>query len=142
MQEGNKCVSSKTADSIIEDDDEVFVSSRTTEDLFTVIHRSKRKLLGWKDSGDAFGSRQSSVSPVKNSSSSNTDSAYGTLSLCRTSSKNEDFKALLQRKGSKTSLGSRPSAAELLKTTNPLARRVVNEFAPEIEKSGNTKTLP
>ncbi|XP_063793110.1 NHS-like protein 2 isoform X4 [Pseudophryne corroboree] len=35
----NKCVSSKTADSIIEDDDEVFVSSRTTEDLFTVIHR-------------------------------------------------------------------------------------------------------
>ncbi|XP_077139440.1 NHS-like protein 2 isoform X1 [Ranitomeya variabilis] len=142
MQEGNKCVSSKTADSIIEDDDEVFVSSRTTEDLFTVIHRSKRKLLGWKDSGDAFGSRQSSVSPVKNSSSSNTDSAYGTLSLCRTSSKNEDFKALLQRKGSKSSLGSRPSAAELLKTTNPLARRVMNEFAPEIEKSGNTKTLP
>lgn len=39
MQEENKCVSSKTADSIIEDDDEVFVSSRTTEDLFTVIHR-------------------------------------------------------------------------------------------------------
>ncbi|KAM3912358.1 NHS-like protein 2 isoform 2-T2 [Leptodactylus fuscus] len=142
MQEESKCVSSKTADSIIEDDDEVFVSSRTTEDLFTVIHRSKRKLLGWKDSGDQFGSRQSSVSPVKNSSSSNSDSSYGTLSISRTSSKNEDFKALLQRKGSKSSLGSRPSAAELLKTTNPLARRVMNEFAPEIEKSGNTKTLP
>lgn len=142
MQEENKCVSSKTADSIIEDDDEVFVSSRTTEDLFTVIHRSKRKLLGWKDSGDSFGSRQSSVSPVKNSSSSNSDSSYGTLSISRTSSKTEDFKALLQRKGSKTGLGSRPSAAELLKTTNPLARRVMNEFAPEIEKSGNTKTLP
>ncbi|XP_066437043.1 NHS-like protein 2 isoform X2 [Eleutherodactylus coqui] len=141
-QEESKCVSSKTADSIIEDDDEVFVSSRTTEDLFTVIHRSKRKLLGWKDSGDSFGSRQSSVSPVKNSSSSNSDSSYGTLSISRTSSKNEDFKALLQRKGSKSSLGSRPSAAELLKTTNPLARRVMNEFAPEIEKSGHTKTLP
>ncbi|XP_069842459.1 NHS-like protein 2 isoform X2 [Dendropsophus ebraccatus] len=141
MAEENKCVSSKTAESIIEDDDEVFVSSRTTEDLFTVIHRSKRKLLGWKDSGD-FGSRQSSVSPVKNSSSSNSDSSYGTLSISRTSSKNEDFKALLQRKGSKSSLGSRPSAAELLKTTNPLARRVMNEFAPEIEKSGNPKTLP
>lgn len=104
--------------------------------------RSKRKLLGWKDSGDSFGSRQSSVSPVKNSSSSNSDSSYGTLSISRTSSKTEDFKALLQRKGSKTGLGSRPSAAELLKTTNPLARRVMNEFAPEIEKSGNTKTLP
>ncbi|KAG8448089.1 hypothetical protein GDO86_015253 [Hymenochirus boettgeri] len=141
--EDNRCVSSKTAESITEDDDEVFVSSRTTEDLFTVIHRSKRKLLGWKDSGDSFGSRQSSVSPVKNTgSSSNSDSSIGTMSIARTSSKNEDFKALLQRKGSKSSIGSRPSAAELLKTTNPLARRVMNEFAPEIEKSGSTKTLP
>ncbi|KAM4695692.1 NHS-like protein 2 [Rhinophrynus dorsalis] len=142
--EENRCVSSKTAESITEDDDEVFFSSsRTTEDLFTVIHRSKRKLLGWKDSGDSFGSRQSSVSPVKNSSSSpNSDSAMGTMSITRTSSKNEDFKALLQRKGSKTSLGSRPSAAELLKTTNPLARRVMNEFAPEIERNSSSKTLP
>ncbi|KAM9326592.1 NHS-like protein 2 [Gastrophryne carolinensis] len=140
--EDNKCVSNKTADSITEDDDEVFVSSRTTEDLFTLIHRSKRKLLGWKDSGDSFGSRQSAVSPIKNSSSYNSDLSMGTLSISRTSSKNEDFKALLQRKGSKSSLGARPSAAELLKTTNPLARRVISEFAPEIEKSGNTKTLP
>ncbi|XP_053328503.1 NHS-like protein 2 isoform X2 [Spea bombifrons] len=139
----NRCVSRKTAESIIEDDDEVFVSSRTTEDLFTVIHRSKRKLLGWKDSGDSFGSRQSSVSPIKNSSgSTNSDFSTGTLSTIGTSSKNEDFKALLQRKGSKSSLGSRPSAAELLKTTNPLARRVMNEFAPEIEKNSNSKTLP
>ncbi|XP_041428505.1 NHS-like protein 2 isoform X2 [Xenopus laevis] len=138
-----KSVSNKTAESITEDDDEVFVSSRTTEDLFTVIHRSKRKLLGWKDSGDSFGSRQSSVSPVKNSgSSTSSDYSTGTLSSSRSSSKNEDFKALLQRKGSKSNIGSRPSAAELLKTTNPLARRVMNEFAPEIEKSGSTKTLP
>ncbi|KAM4663428.1 NHS-like protein 2 [Discoglossus pictus] len=143
MSEENRCVATKTADSITEDDDEVFVTSRTTEDLFTVIHRSKRKLLGWKDSGDSFGSRQSSVSPVKNSTSSTSiDSSCGTMTITRTSSKNEDFKALLQRKGSKSSLGSRPSAAELLKTTNPLARRVMNEFAPEIDKSGNSKTLP
>ncbi|XP_072287095.1 NHS-like protein 2 isoform X2 [Pyxicephalus adspersus] len=138
--EGHKCVSSKTAESINEDDDEVFVSSRTTEDLFTLIHRSKRKLLGWKDSGDSFGSRQSSVSPIKISYSTNSDT--GTLSISRTSSKNEDFKALLQRKGSKSSIGARPSAAELLKTTNPLARRVMSEFAPEIEKNSNLKTLP
>ncbi|XP_063288314.1 NHS-like protein 2 isoform X1 [Pelobates fuscus] len=143
MSGDHRSVSRKTAESITEYDDEVFVSSRTTEDLFTVIHRSKRKLLGWKDSGDAFGSRQSSVSPVKSSSSSTlSDFSTGTLNITRTSSKNEDFKALLQRKGSKSSLGSRPSAAELLKTTNPLARRVMNEFAPEIEKSGNMKTLP
>lgn len=31
--------SDKTADSIAEEDDDVFVTSRTTEDLFTVIHR-------------------------------------------------------------------------------------------------------
>ncbi|XP_053554969.1 NHS-like protein 2 isoform X2 [Bombina bombina] len=141
--EDNRCVANKTAESITEDDDEVFVSSRTTEDLFTVIHRSKRKLLGWKDSGDTFSSRQSLVSPVKNSvSTASNDSSSGTMTLSRTSSKNEDFKALLQRKGSKSGLGTRPSAAELLKTTNPLARRVMNEFAPEIEKSGSSKTLP
>lgn len=140
LPEDSKCVSNKTAESITEDDDEVFVGSRTTEDLFTLIHRSKRKLLGWKDSGDSFGSRQSSMSPIKISYSTNSD--LGTLSISRTSSKNEDFKALLQRKGSKSSIGARPSAAELLKTTNPLARRVMSEFAPEMEKNGNTKTLP
>ncbi|XP_075429089.1 NHS-like protein 2 isoform X3 [Ascaphus truei] len=143
VSEEHRCVGSKTAESITEDDDEVFVSSRTTEDLFTVIHRSKRKLLGWKDSGETFASRQNSVSPVKNSCSSTTsDSPTGSSSTTRSSSKNEDFKALLQRKGSKTGLGSRPSAAELLKTTNPLARRVMNEFAPEIEKNSCSKTLP
>ncbi|XP_018419746.1 PREDICTED: NHS-like protein 2 [Nanorana parkeri] len=140
MPEDGKCVSRKTAECITEDDDEVFVSSRTTEDLFTLIHRSKRKLLGWKDSGDSFGSRQSSMSPIKISYATNSDT--GTLSISRTSSKTEDFKALLQRKGSKSSIGARPSAAELLKTTNPLARRVMSEFAPEFEKNGNTKTLP
>lgn len=31
--------SDKTAESIVEEDDEVFTTSRTTEDLFTVIHR-------------------------------------------------------------------------------------------------------
>ncbi|XP_074863864.1 NHS-like protein 2 isoform X3 [Carettochelys insculpta] len=33
------CASDKTAESIAEEDDEVFVTTRTTEDLFTVIHR-------------------------------------------------------------------------------------------------------
>lgn len=32
-------VSDKTAESITEEDDDVFVTTRTTEDLFTVIHR-------------------------------------------------------------------------------------------------------
>lgn len=33
-------ISDKTAEWIAEEDDDVFVVSRTTEDLFTVIHRS------------------------------------------------------------------------------------------------------
>ncbi|XP_072482415.1 NHS-like protein 2 isoform X2 [Notamacropus eugenii] len=125
--------SDKTAESIAEDDDDVFVTSRTTEDLFTVIHRSKRKLLGWKEPGEAFASsRLTSHSTAKNPAGSpNSEAAatglYGSSN--RITSRNEDFKALLQKKGSKSSLGSRPSAAELLKTTNPLARRVVTEFA-------------
>ncbi|XP_029463400.1 NHS-like protein 2 isoform X2 [Rhinatrema bivittatum] len=143
IAEEKNFVSDKTAESIAEDDDDVFMTSRTTEDLFTVIHRSKRKLLGWKDPGDAFSSRQSSLSPVKNTPESPTNESPtgggGSLKSC---SKNEDFKALLQRKGSKTSLGSRTSAAELLKTTNPLARRVLTEFAPELENTACSKPQP
>ncbi|XP_074924798.1 NHS-like protein 2 isoform X5 [Chelonoidis abingdonii] len=136
-------VSDKTAESIVEEDDDVFVMTRTTEDLFTVIHRSKRKLLGWKEPGDAFGSRQNSHSPVKNPAG---------LPACesppvgagpgRASSRNEDFKALLQKKGSKASPGTRTSAAELLKSTNPLARRVMMEFAPELDNPSGARTQP
>ncbi|XP_053129418.1 NHS-like protein 2 isoform X2 [Hemicordylus capensis] len=124
-------VSDKTAESITEEEDDVFVTSRTTEDLFTVIHRSKRKLLGWKEPSDTFGSQgrmQNAQVPSKNT--------MGSFSIeCpltghpRTSSRNEDFKALLQKKGGKGASGIRTSAAELLKTTNPLARRVMTEFA-------------
>ncbi|XP_053931340.1 NHS-like protein 2 isoform X2 [Cuculus canorus] len=133
--------SHKTADSITEEDDDVFVTSRTTEDLFTMIHRSKRKVLGRKEPGDTFSSRPNSHSPVKTSGSPTGESpAAG--STGKSSSRNEDFKALLQKKSSKTSLGTRPSAAELLKTTNPLARRVMTEFAPELDGANNPKSQP
>ncbi|XP_019376706.1 PREDICTED: NHS-like protein 2 isoform X1 [Gavialis gangeticus] len=136
-------VSDKTAESIVEEDDDVFVTSRTTEDLFTVIHRSKRKLLGWKEPGDSFGSRPNSHSPVKNTSGSPTsESPTATVVIGKTSSRNEDFKALLQKKGNKTSPGTRTSAAELLKTTNPLARRVMTEFASELDNVSGPKSQP
>ncbi|KAJ7310258.1 hypothetical protein JRQ81_007157 [Phrynocephalus forsythii] len=119
-------VNEKTAESITEEDDEVFVTSRTTEDLFTVIHRSKRKLLGWKEPSDAFGNRPNSQAPSKNAvGPPSNECPPGNT---RTSSRNEDFKALLQKKGGKGATGIRTSAAELLKTTNPLARRVMTEF--------------
>ncbi|NXK12527.1 NHSL2 protein, partial [Herpetotheres cachinnans] len=131
--------SDKTADSITEEDDDVFVTSRTTEDLFTVIHRSKRKVLGRKEPGDTFGSRPNSHSPVKTSGSPTSETPAAASSTGKSSSRNEDFKALLQKKSSKTSPGTRPSAAELLKTTNPLARRVMTEFAPELDGANSPK---
>ncbi|NWI09875.1 NHSL2 protein, partial [Crypturellus soui] len=131
--------SDKTADSIAEEDDDVFMASRTTEDLFTVIHRSKRKVLGWKEPGDTFSSRPNSHSPVKTSGSPTSESPAVAISTGKSSSRNEDFKALLQKKSSKTSPGTRPSAAELLKTTNPLARRVITEFAPELDGANSPK---
>ncbi|XP_071899245.1 NHS-like protein 2 isoform X7 [Anas platyrhynchos] len=134
--------SDKTADSIAEEDDDVFVAARTTEDLFTVIHRSKRKVLGRKEPGDTFGSRPNSHSPVKTSGSPTSESPAAVVSTGKSSSRNEDFKALLQKKSSKTSAGTRPSAAELLKTTNPLARRVMTEFAPELDGANSPKSQP
>ncbi|NXK79299.1 NHSL2 protein, partial [Amazona guildingii] len=134
--------SDKTAESIAEDDDEVFVTSRTTEDLFTVIHRSKRKVLGRKEPGDTFASRPNSHSPATTSGSPTSEAPAAVAvaapgSTGKSSSRNEDFKALLQKKSSKTSAGTRPSAAELLKTTNPLARRVMTEFAPELDSASS-----
>lgn len=114
-----------------ETDDDLLASTpttHTTEDLFTIIHRSKRKVLGRKEPSDSFGSRQSLVSPVKHSTSGS-DIRNLTLGSQRSSSRNENFMALLQKKGSKSSSGgARVSAMELLKSTNPLARRVT-EFS-------------
>ncbi|XP_027753678.1 NHS-like protein 2 isoform X3 [Empidonax traillii] len=134
--------SDKTAESIVEEDDEVFTTSRTTEDLFTVIHRSKRKVLGRKEPGDTFSSRPTSHSPVKTSGSPTSESPAAAGSSGKSSSRNKDFKALLQKKSSKTSPGTRPSAAELLKTTNPLARRVITEFAPELDSANSPRSQP
>ncbi|XP_077920575.1 NHS-like protein 2 isoform X6 [Halichoerus grypus] len=144
--EEKSVISDKTAEWIAEDDEDVFVASRTTEDLFTVIHRSKRKLLGWKEPGEAFagGGRPSSHSPVKNPA----DSPVGESATPPGSSgganldagRNDDFKALLQKRGSKATPKSRPSAAELLKTTNPLARRIIAQFSKDYETTDNPST--
>ncbi|XP_047571271.1 NHS-like protein 2, partial [Lutra lutra] len=139
-------ISDKTAEWIAEDDDDVFVASRTTEDLFTVIHRSKRKLLGWKEPGETFagGSRPSSHSPGKNPADSpvseSAASAGSSGSANLDAGRNDEFKALLQKKGSKATPKSRPSAAELLKTTNPLARRIIAQFSKDYETTDNPST--
>ncbi|MBN3277749.1 NHSL2 protein, partial [Polyodon spathula] len=127
----------KTPLSLTEDEDDVFVqttTTHTTEDLFTLIHRSKRKVLGRVEPGDTFGSRQSLVSPIKSNSPAistaeqKAASPVSSSSMPRSRSRNENFIALLQKKGSRPSPGTRVSAMELLKSTNPLARRVT-EFS-------------
>uniref|UniRef100_A0A8C4LFE5 NHS like 2 n=1 Tax=Equus asinus asinus TaxID=83772 RepID=A0A8C4LFE5_EQUAS len=144
--EEKSVISDKTAEWIAEDDDDVFVASRTTEDLFTVIHRSKRKLLGWKEPGEAFagGSRLSSHSPIRNTADSpiseSAASAGSSGGANLDAGRNDDFKALLQKKGSKATPRSRPSAAELLKTTNPLARRIIAQFSKDYETTDNPRT--
>ncbi|XP_008051906.1 NHS-like protein 2 [Carlito syrichta] len=143
--EEKSLISDKTAEWIAEDDDDVFVASRTTEDLFTVIHRSKRKLLGWKEPGEAFvGGRPSSHSPIKNTAEypvSESAAATGSGSSTNLDAgRNDDFKALLQKKGSKATPRSRPSAAELLKTTNPLARRIIAQFSKDYETTDDPST--
>ncbi|XP_058250153.1 NHS-like protein 2 isoform X2 [Hemibagrus wyckioides] len=118
-----------------ETDDDVLVhtpTTHTTEDLFTIIHRSKRKVLGRKE--PAFGSRQSLVSPVKSSSSDIRTMTLG--STPRSNSRNENFMALLQKKGNKSSSGTRVSAMELLKSTNPLARRVTEFSQSDLDAAG------
>ncbi|XP_070320649.1 NHS-like protein 2 isoform X3 [Odocoileus virginianus] len=144
--EEKSVISDKTAEWIAEDDDDVFVASRTTEDLFTVIHRSKRKLLGWKEPGETFAgsSRPSSHSPVRNPPESPVSelaaSAGSSGSTNLDAGRNDDFKALLQKKGSKATPRSRPSAAELLKTTNPLARRIIAQFSKDYKTPDNPST--
>ncbi|TSL41018.1 NHS-like protein 2 [Bagarius yarrelli] len=134
--EENSSVKDKTELHITEEtDDDVLThtpTTHTTEDLFTIIHRSKRKVLGRKE--PAFGSRQSLVSPVKSSSSDIRTLTLG--STPRSNSRNENFMALLQKKGSKSSSGTRVSAMELLKSTNPLARRITEFSQSDLDAAG------
>ncbi|XP_015240976.1 PREDICTED: NHS-like protein 2 isoform X2 [Cyprinodon variegatus] len=136
----------KTALQITEETEDDLLAStpttHTTEDLFTIIHRSKRKVLGRKEPSDSFGSRQSLVSPVKHSVSGNDHRNLTLGSSQRSSSRNENFMALLQKKGNKSSSGgARVSAMELLKSTNPLARRVT-EFSNSTVSSTDGGEMP
>ncbi|XP_028300545.1 Nance-Horan syndrome protein [Gouania willdenowi] len=123
------------------EDDNVFLSpnkSRTTEDLFAVIHRSKRKVLGRKDSTE-LGVRNRLVGASGNTPPSSTaNSPVPMASPCSTpittppslqrfsspiyrnakksSTSNEEFKLLLLKKGSRSESSYRMSAKEILKS--------------------------
>ncbi|XP_056589563.1 actin remodeling regulator NHS isoform X3 [Triplophysa dalaica] len=130
------------------EEDSVFLSpskSRTTEDLFAMIHRSKRKMLGRKESGDMMTQNRSGngpvTSPVTSPSTPNTppnpaaqtasQRALGQIyrSAKKSNTSNEDFKLLLLKKGSRSDSSYRMSAAEILKS--PVAPKSPGELHME-----------
>ncbi|XP_047571130.1 actin remodeling regulator NHS [Lutra lutra] len=132
----------------------VFVSPnkpRTTEDLFAVIHRSKRKVLGRKDSGDmsarsksraSLGSSSSSsssagsgTSPSSNVTTPNSQRSPGLIyrNAKKSNTSNEEFKLLLLKKGSRSDSSYRMSATEILKS--PILPKPPGELTAESPQS-------
>ncbi|XP_043984863.1 Nance-Horan syndrome protein isoform X2 [Gambusia affinis] len=152
--ESDNSASSQLEESKREDEDSVFLSptkSRTTEDLFAMIHRSKRKVLGRKDSpelaararlcassGNTPPPSSTVTSPVPTASPSSpavTPPAPHRVSgpiyrnAKKSSTSNEEFKQLLLKKGSRSDSNYRMSAAEILKS--PITPKSPGDFLTE-----------
>ncbi|NXH54268.1 NHSL1 protein, partial [Rhabdornis inornatus] len=113
---------------------------RTTEDLFAAIHRSKRKVLGRKDSEDDRTRNHSPSPPVTPTGASPnlaTLKQAGSIqrSVRKSSTSNDNFKALLLKKGSRCDTSSRMSAAEMLKNTDPRFHRTRTDAPPDLSDS-------
>ncbi|XP_074165801.1 NHS-like protein 1 isoform X5 [Sminthopsis crassicaudata] len=129
------CTSPGACSSLKEDGgDEVTTPSRprTTEDLFAAIHRSKRKVLGRKDSDDDHSRNHSPSPPVTPTGAAPSLASLkqvGSIqrSIRKSSTSSDNFKALLLKKGSRTDASSRMSAAEMLKNTDPRFHRSRSE---------------
>ncbi|NXR04146.1 NHSL1 protein, partial [Sagittarius serpentarius] len=125
-----------------EETDEVATPARprTTEDLFAAIHRSKRKVLGRKDSEDDRTRNHSPSPPVTPTGASPTLATLkqaGSIqrSVRKSSTSNDNFKALLLKKGSRCDTSSRMSAAEMLKNTDPRFHRTKTDASPDLSDS-------
>ncbi|XP_009081762.1 PREDICTED: NHS-like protein 1 [Acanthisitta chloris] len=113
---------------------------RTTEDLFAAIHRSKRKVLGRKDSEDDRTRNHSPSPPVTPTGASPnlaTLKQAGSIqrSIRKSSTSNDNFKALLLKKGSRCDTSARMSAAEMLKNTDPRFHRTKTDASPDLPDS-------
>lgn len=111
---------------------------RTTEDLFAAIHRSKRKVLGRKESEEdksRAGSHPHSppVTPTGGSPglASSLPRQTGSIqrNLRKSSTSSDTFKALLLKKGSRSETSFRMSATEMLRSTDPRSQRTHSESA-------------
>ncbi|XP_056623440.1 NHS-like protein 1 isoform X3 [Triplophysa dalaica] len=119
------------------------VRTRTTEDLFAAIHRSKRKVLG---RGDSEEDRSRNITPSPPITPTGSCPSLPSLprqtssiqrNLRRSSTSNDSFKALLLKKGSRSESSFRMSASEILKCTDPRVQR-----APESPQSDGLCTSP
>ncbi|XP_005389330.1 PREDICTED: NHS-like protein 1 isoform X2 [Chinchilla lanigera] len=113
---------------------------RTTEDLFAAIHRSKRKVLGRKDSEDDHSRNHSPsppVTPTGTAPSLASPKQVGSIqrSVRKSSTSSDNFKALLLKKGSRSDTSARMSAAEMLRHTDPRFQRSRSEPAPDAPES-------
>ncbi|KAM7135842.1 NHS-like protein 1 isoform 2-T2 [Molossus nigricans] len=113
---------------------------RTTEDLFAAIHRSKRKVLGRKDSEDDHTRNHSPsppVTPTGAAPSLASPKQVGSIqrSVRKSSTSSDNFKALLLKKGSRSDTSARMSAAEMLKNTDPRFQRSRSEPSPDTPDS-------
>ncbi|XP_055362481.1 NHS-like protein 1 isoform X3 [Betta splendens] len=125
---------------------------RTTEDLFAAIHRSKRKVLGRKDSEDEKSRAGShppsppatptSASPVGPASPLPRQTSSIQRNLRKSSTSSDTFKALLLKKGSRSETSFRMSAAEMLRSTDPRFQRTRSESALESPASPSSPTTP
>uniref|UniRef100_A0A2K5WFT2 NHS like 1 n=1 Tax=Macaca fascicularis TaxID=9541 RepID=A0A2K5WFT2_MACFA len=135
--------SSEACDFLKEDgSDEVMTPSRprTTEDLFAAIHRSKRKVLGRRDSDDDHSRNHSPsppVTPTGAAPSLASPKQVGSIqrSIRKSSTSSDNFKALLLKKGSRSDTSARMSAAEMLKNTDPRFQRSRSEPSPDAPES-------
>ncbi|KTF80849.1 hypothetical protein cypCar_00020836 [Cyprinus carpio] len=152
--------SSPLTDDSKTDDDNVFPSPnklRTTEDLFAMIHRSKRKVLGRKDSGEISGKSRPGVAPATAPASNPTvcpvtpaasvpsnssQRASGPIyrSAKKSSTSSEEFKLLLLKKGSRSDSSYRMSATEILKS--PITPKTQVELLLEAARQAEEPPLP
>ncbi|KAI3366184.1 hypothetical protein L3Q82_010015, partial [Scortum barcoo] len=120
--------------------DQMFVSGRprTTEDLFAVIHRSKRKMLGRRDSEDdrhrTSSSSSSSSPPVTPTDALPRPTRPAALRGQR-SARSESFKALLLRKGTRSETSSRISAVERLRIVSGPATTTDLQNVPSLPQT-------
>ncbi|PWA14400.1 hypothetical protein CCH79_00011150 [Gambusia affinis] len=142
--ESDNSASSQLEESKREDEDSVFLSptkSRTTEDLFAMIHRSKRKVLGRKDSPElAARARLCASSGNTPPPSSTVTSPVPAANAKKSSTSNEEFKQLLLKKGSRSDSNYRMSAAEILKS--PITPKSPGDFLTESPRQSEEAPSP